>query len=359
MKLLHPKMDVSDVPSLGHSHLFLHQTPEVKYCLCVFGFNSAVTCMYTTLKLMKTMVCCWSANPIVTVWLVDKENSFQFNGTSGSKSVFCFTLENKSTPVLCAQETLWQSLCLCFRSVLPHRTTPGWCCRSTTPDWQRRTSESSRWNGVKGEETLSADRCSSWKNSSVLLLFDKWLYTRTSSGWWNWRDWFLFAFPFLSFVGGNTLSQCRWNPAPSHRQVWEWVGSAHVSGVGHRWTAQGPGWADYGQVWPGDASGRSEGRAGLLEEEPCWGDSFTLKERDKSLTPQGSGCISAHKNFFFFHDIVIFCLYKQHLLRKSLGLLLCLQVVYLVHRRVPWLIKYVTSLRVNQYDEAATGQRKL
>lgn len=80
------------------------------------------------------------------------------------------------------------------------------------------------------------------------------------------------ASPFLFCVASNTnwAGAATWTVLSFIWQVWEWAGTAHVGGGGHRRTAQGSGWPDHDPVWPGDAGGGPEGGAGLPEEEP-WG----------------------------------------------------------------------------------------
>ncbi len=68
--------------------------------------------------------------------------------TAECKSVAKQTiLESESVTRLCCCITFETMLFFfSFRSVLPHRTMPGWCCRLTMPDWQQRTSKSSEWS---------------------------------------------------------------------------------------------------------------------------------------------------------------------------------------------------------------------
>lgn len=94
----------------------------------------------------------------------------------------------------------------------------------------------------------------------------------------SWCNWFRLERRFVCFfVGGNIIwaGAGTWPSVLLCWQVWEWAGGAHVSGGGHRRTAQGPGWPDHDPVRPGDAGGGSERGAGLPEEKPCRGESIT------------------------------------------------------------------------------------
>lgn len=83
--------------------------------------------------------------------------------------------------------------------------------------------------------------------------------------------------PLFVFLYFWWLRVVTYHPLHTHThtfpQVWERISCAHVSGGGHRWTAQGAGRAHQRPVRPGDAGGGSEGGAGLSEEEPRWGRS--------------------------------------------------------------------------------------
>ena len=160
-----------------------------------------------------------------------------------------------------------------FRSVLPPRTMPDWCCRLTMADWQQRTSEWSEWRGY--------NRILTWHICWVVPVYS--VCTFSVSGVYQSAVWagvtgLAWAPLCLFFVGGNIIwaGAGTWPSVLLCWQVWEWAGSAHVSGGGHRWTAQGPGWPDHNPVRPGDAGGRSERGAGLPEEKPCRGESITL-----------------------------------------------------------------------------------
>lgn len=133
---------IHSLKSSRHCHLMCLTEWWLIYRMCMCCLNSYELVRHLTFKMKTHSFFYFSLPPTSTSTTEECKSSLK-------KTIVWWVMNhNINDGIICGCETPDNALFLSlffFRSVLLHRTMPGYCCRLTTPDWQERTSESSEW----------------------------------------------------------------------------------------------------------------------------------------------------------------------------------------------------------------------